>query len=160
MIRLLYRNRSVAAVAALCVLAIALAACSKSADTLRDTAWELVSLGGNDLIPGTTITLRFASDLASGSAAVSGRAGCNTYGGGYTASEDGLTLSGVYWTEMACMDPPGVMEQERAYLNALNAAARYKVAPGGGGGDRLELYDAGGAQILVFAKEGTMAGAQ
>jgi heat shock protein HslJ len=74
-----------------------------------------------------------------------GSAGCNKYGGSYRATKESLTLSGIYATEMGCMEPEGIMEQERAYLDALETAARYRVES-----DRLEVYDEAGAQILVF----------
>jgi peptidyl-Lys metalloendopeptidase len=51
----------------------------------------------------------------------------------------------VYATEMACMEPEGIMEQEKTYFDTLNTVARYLVD-----GDQLELYDETGAQILVF----------
>jgi heat shock protein HslJ len=142
----LFKKPCAAASTLLIVLAIAATACGGSrANPLRDTAWELISLGGSERIPGRTITLRFAAGEISGST------GCNTYGGTYKATQEALTLSGVYATERACMEPEGVMAQERAYLDALYAAARYKVD-----GDRLEVYDANGAQTLVFAKAGTV----
>jgi hypothetical protein len=47
------------------------------------------------------------------------------------------------------MEPKGVMDQEQAYLAALRAAARYRVD-----GDRLEVYDSDGAQVLVFVAAG------
>jgi heat shock protein HslJ len=105
--------------------------------------------GGEPLIAGTRITLRFA-ESGDPERSIAGSAGCNTYGGGYTASNEGLTFTGVYATEMACMDPAGVMQQERAYLDALYTAARYRVE-----GNRLEVYDESGALILVFVVEGT-----
>jgi hypothetical protein len=43
------------------------------------------------------------------------------------------------------------MEQEQAYFQALNAAARYRVAQDQSSGDRLELTNEAGAQILAFA---------
>jgi heat shock protein HslJ len=133
------------------VLMATLAACttaepdppSAQDSILLDTEWELVSLNGDDLIEGRAITLRFEE------ASVEGSGGCNTYGGSYTASEASLRLDGVYWTEMACMEPKGLMEQEQAYFQALNAAASYRVD-----GDRLELYDEAGAQILTFVATG------
>jgi peptidyl-Lys metalloendopeptidase len=112
--------------------------------TLPGTEWVLVSLNGNALIEGKRITLRF------GQTSIEGSGGCNTYGGSYTASGDSLNLNGLYWTEMACMEPEGIMEQEQAYFQALNAAARYRVAQDRGGGDRLELVDKAGTQILAF----------
>ena len=136
---------------AILVLTIALAACTTGeADqspvqsaALVDTEWVLGSLNGNALIGGREVTLRF------GEASVEGSGGCNTYGGSYTASKDNLRLSGVYATEMACMEPKGIMEQEQAYFQALNAVASYRVS-----GERLELFDEGGAQTLVYVAAG------
>jgi heat shock protein HslJ len=99
----------------------------------------LISLNGNALIEDTEITLNFKE------ASLDGSAGCNTYRGSYTASEDSLRLSGVYWTEIGCPEPEGILDQEKAYFDALNAAARYRVD-----GDRLEVYDEAGTQILAF----------
>jgi peptidyl-Lys metalloendopeptidase len=135
------------------VLTALMAACAAAAQdqppaqggTLQDTEWVLVSLNDNTLIEGKAVTLRF------GETSIEGAGGCNTYGGSYIASEDGLRLSDVYWTEMACVEPKGIMEQEQAYFQALNAAARYRVAQDQSGGDRLELYDEAGAQVLAFA---------
>jgi heat shock protein HslJ len=134
------------------VLTALMAACAAAAQdlppaqggTLQGTEWVLVSLNGNALIEGKAVTLRF------GETSIEGSGGCNTYGGSYTASEDSLSLSGVYWTEMACVEPKGIMEQEQAYFQALNAAARYRVAQDRGGGDRLELGDEAGTQVLAF----------
>jgi heat shock protein HslJ len=107
---------------------------------LLDTEWKPISLNGGDLIEGKAITLRF------GKTSLEGSAGCNTYGGSYTVSEDRLSVSSVYATEMSCMEPEGIMDQEQAYLQLLNAVTRYRVE-----GDQLELYDEAGSPILVFA---------
>jgi heat shock protein HslJ len=121
---------------------------------LAGTEWVLISLNGNvpdgdapegdaliegALIEGTAITLRFDETVIKGSG------GCNTYSGGYTASEDSLSLSDVVRTEMACPEPEGVFEQEQAYFRALDAVAHYHVD-----GDRLELRDGNGDQVLAF----------
>jgi heat shock protein HslJ len=135
------------------VLTALMAACAAAAQdqppaqggTLQGTDWVLVSLNGNALMEGKAVTLRF------GETSIEGSGGCNTYGGSYTASEDGLRLSDVSWTEMACVEPKGIMEQEQAYFQALNAAARYRVAQGQSSVDRLELADEAGAQVLAFA---------
>jgi heat shock protein HslJ len=50
---------------------------------------------------------------------------------------------------MACLEAEGTMEQEQAYFQALNAAASYRVD-----GDRLEVYDEAGAQVLAFVAAG------
>ena len=111
---------------------------------LPGTEWALVSLTGDTLIQGTQITLRF--DKAS----IDGSAGCNTYGGSYTATEDSLRLSDLYWTEMGCPEPEGILDQEMAYLTTLNTVASYRADAG-----RLELYDEAGTQILVFGPQET-----
>ena len=119
---------------------VSLAACDGSgANALRDTAWELTSLAGSDLLAGTAITIKFAADQVSGSA------GCNTYGGSYEVSGDRLDLPDLYATEMGCLEPAGILEQESAYLTALRSAAGYQID-----GDRLEILDETGKEILVY----------
>jgi heat shock protein HslJ len=125
------------------LLILALAACGSSgARAIRDTAWELESLVGKDVLPGTTITLKFADDQVSGSA------GCNQYGGSYKARQDSLSVGDVFSTEMGCPEPEGILEQEGVYLTALRAAATYQITA-----DRLEIFDEAGAQILVFVPQ-------
>jgi heat shock protein HslJ len=126
-------------VAASSVAAVTTQPPSQPSAVLVGTQWVLVSLKGDALIEGTQITLNFAD------VSLKGSAGCNTYWGSYTASEDGLRLSGMYWTEIGCPEPEGILDQEKAYLDALNEAARYRVE-----GDRLEVYDETGTQILTF----------
>jgi peptidyl-Lys metalloendopeptidase len=134
------------------VLAALMAACAVAAQdqppapgsALPGTEWVLISLNGNALIEGKAITLRFRE------ASIEGSGGCNTYGGSYTASTEDLDLSDLYWTEMACMEPEGIMQQEQAYFQALNTVARYQVAWDQDGGDRLELTDGTGTQVLAF----------
>jgi len=58
---------------------------------------------------------------------------------------------------MACMEPEGLMEQEQSYLEALNAATRYQIDRAPADGDRLELYDEAGAQILAFVTSTSVA---
>ena len=139
--------------AALVVLAmvIVLAACrgsskvetppgGSSAPSLEGSEWLLVSLNGQELVQGTNITLAFAEGKASGSA------GCNRYGGSYTATnQGGFAMSEIAITEMYCVGPDGVMDQETAYTKALMSAAAYREVD-----DRLEIDDAAGQTVLIF----------
>jgi heat shock protein HslJ len=135
------------------VLTVLLAACStvtqdqapEESAVLLDGEWVLSSLNGNALIAGTQVTLNLEE------ASLDGSAGCNTYRGSYTASEDSLRLSGMEWTEMGCPEPEGVLHQEQAYLQALSAAASYRVD-----GERLEVYDEAGTQTLAFVAATTV----
>jgi len=123
-------------------MAFLLGACTVSgANELRGTAWELASLFGSDLLSGTSITLEFADDEVSGSA------GCNHYGGSYQVSSSSLTLTDLYWTEMACPEPPGVLEQEGDFLAALNVADSYLLT-----GNQLEIRDEANGVFLLFVK--------
>src|SRR5262249_51254087 len=91
------------------------------------------------LVAGTEITARFAP------AGLAGTAGCNPYLAGYTADGAALTITPPVSTRRACAEPPGVMEQEAAYLAALPTTARYRT-----GGDRLTLEQDDGARVATY----------
>ncbi len=108
---------------------------------LDGTEWVLTSLYGSDLVEGSNITLNF------GEGSVGGFAGCNGYGGGYTAADDGtLMIPEIAVTAQLCEAPDGVMPQEEAYVQALGNAAAYRVTDG-----RLEIDNASVETTLVFA---------
>ena len=107
---------------------------------LDDTEWVLTSLNGSSLLEDSNITLNFAGGE------VGGFAGCNAYGGEYTAADEGaLTIPGFAITEQLCQTPDGIMQQENAYTEALLSAAAYRVMD-----DRLEIANAAGETTLVF----------
>jgi heat shock protein HslJ len=120
---------------------LSIAACAlpglPTADPLKGTSWRLVTLGGAGLIPGTQVTATFEDGQVHGQA-------CNSYGGSYKVSGDKITFSDIYMTEMACMDPQGVMEQERRYVEMLGMAQTFKVSSG-----QLQIFAAGG-EVLTF----------
>jgi heat shock protein HslJ len=51
-------------------------------------------------------------------------------------------------TAIGCQTPPGVLEQETAYLAALRKVATFKME-----GDQLRLAGPGGEAALVFRKK-------
>jgi heat shock protein HslJ len=127
---------------ALMALAVLLVGCSPSpadSPSLDGTQWVLVALEGEPPLRGKAPSAEFSGDQISGSA------GCNHYFGTYAVSGDDITISDVARTEMYCMDPEGVMDQEEAFVAALTSAASYRLA-----GARLELLDATGSVILAF----------
>ncbi len=106
---------------------------------LDGTEWVLTSLNGRSPLAGAEVTLAFASGQATGSA------GCNSYSGPYRVEgEDGLAFSHIANTEMGCLEPQGIMEQETQYLNALRAAARFRLSEG-----QLEIFTARG-EVLIY----------
>ena len=108
------------------ILAGLLTSCSsteaQAADPLDGTDWQLQYYRKTAPISGTTITARFADGQISGSA------GCNTYGGVYQIDGPAISISEIYFTEMACIEPEGVMEQEGMYLEYLAEAYRFQLA--------------------------------
>jgi heat shock protein HslJ len=91
-------------------------------------------------LAGTEVTAVFGDD-----GSVSGSAGCNTYNATYQADGNSLTVGSVTATRQTCSEPEGIMEQESAYLVALESATAYQIE-----GDELELTDAEGVQVATF----------
>jgi len=129
--------------------AVECAVSEKTPADLVGTQWVLVSLDGESLTEGAEITLNFEKEL------LGGFMGCNGYGGGpdsgkYIATDDGtLTIQQMAVTVQLCSTPEGIMEQEAAYIEALRSATSYRVVD-----DRLEIDNAAGETILVFARKG------
>jgi heat shock protein HslJ len=110
---------------------------------LEDTEWLLTSLDGGGLVADSRITLNLGRE------GFEGVAGCNNYGGEYEAADRGALKFGFFSvTAMGCSTPEGIMEQEQAYVDALNEASTYRLE-----GSRLEIQDAAGETILVFARK-------
>jgi hypothetical protein len=75
---------------------------------------DMGELGLQRLLPGTTITLAFTAD-----GRLSGQA-CNGYGGSWTwAARGEFEITGLHSTDMACLEPEGVMRQEARYFERL-----------------------------------------
>jgi heat shock protein HslJ len=110
----------------LILLAIAfLTACGNISENgtidLDGTSWKLVSYDGISPIEGKLITANFAQGEIDGSAS------CNHYFGSYKIKGNQITIEGLGWTEMACLDPEGIMEQEQQVMNLLSKAASIQV---------------------------------
>ena len=105
---------------------------------LAGTSWKLVSYAGIIPIEGKAMTANFDADQISGSAS------CNHYFGGYQIKGDQFSVDGLGWTEMACLDPEGIMEQEQIIMSMLSQAANYLII-----GDTLEVKTTNG-DILLF----------
>ncbi len=114
---------------------------------LEGTAWYVTSYNNGreavvGLLEGTEITLNFEEiDL-------NGNAGCNNYFAGYTVAGNTITVEAPGSTRMFCEEPAGVMEQEAAYLAALQSAATFSIE-----GDQLWLRTAGDAIAVIAVKE-------
>ncbi len=105
---------------------------------LNDTHWVLEQINGQPVIDDTLPTLSFRGDQE-----VGGYASCNTFFGTYVSKDNTVTITGLSYTEMGCV---GVMDQETAYLAALESAKTYRIEDG-----KLLLFDAAGDAVLVFS---------
>jgi heat shock protein HslJ len=119
---------------------------SYDADELLAGTWTITGVAAGDslgsMLAGTEPTITFAED-----GEVTMETGCNTVGSSWELDGDGLTMGPPRTTLMACVEPPGVMEQEAALQLALESAARVEVAP-----RALTILDAEGAIAIVAVK--------
>jgi len=111
---------------------------------LVDSSWNVISYNNGrealvGLLGGTEISANFGAD-----GAVSGNAGCNNYFASYSVADDVIEIGQPGATFMFCEEPTGVMEQEGAYLAALQSAATYRID-----GEMLEMRTAAD-QIAVM----------
>jgi heat shock protein HslJ len=133
----------------------ALAACATIGDdigpsyegALVDKTWVLTSFDVEGelkaILEGTQITTVFIPDEA----VVRGSSGCNHYFGDYEVTGSELTISNLASTEMACLTPEGVMEQEQLFLSVLAAADNFQIQE-----QQLTIFSADD-QILEYKKK-------
>jgi len=121
------------------LLLLALTGCGMlaNADTLDGTSWTVTEMGGTPLVEGSAITVQFNDGQIGGSA------GCNSYGGTYEITEEGVQVSDLASTLMACTDE-GIMEQEQRFLDAVQNIDSFNVS-----GDQLSITSADGTEIVL-----------
>jgi heat shock protein HslJ len=105
--------------------------------------WRLRNLGLDGLavdLAGATPTIRFEPTGDAG-----GTNGCNSYGGQYTLSGDGVSFGALFQTEIGC--EPAVAAVESAFMSALARVDRWSVADG-----VLVLSASDGSAALEFVE--------
>jgi heat shock protein HslJ len=112
---------------------------------LTGTTWQLTGYNNGQggfvsVLSGTEITALFGDD-----GSLTGSAGCNDYTTSYVIDGDAVTLGPVATTRKMCAEPEGIMDQESAYLAALESATAYQIK-----GNALKLTDADGVQVATF----------
>lgn len=123
------------------VLTLSLAACGifgRGSD-LKGTSWTLIEINGQPVQDGTTPSLVFEADQASGNSS------CNSFSGEYEARNGKLTFGPLASTLMFCED---VVDQEAAFLIALQEADAYQIKNGD-----LQILDADGQVTLTLAPQ-------
>jgi heat shock protein HslJ len=114
---------------------------------LEGTSWQVMSYnngkgGVTSLIIGTEISANFGED-----GQLTGNSGCNSYFAEYEADGDNISIGTAAATEMACLEPEGLMEQEQQYLAALETAASYKIE-----GLSMEMRTSEGSLVATFIR--------
>ena len=122
------KRKRLSTVILVAIVLLSLAACDGAGpvtdDPLDGTSWDLMAYRKSKPIPGTTITATFEDGQVTGSA------GCNTYFGSYQIDGDIINVGQIAITEMACMEPAGVMEQELMFVEFLGDARTFRLSDG------------------------------
>ena len=104
---------------------------------LAGTSWTIASINGAAPTAQRKAELRFTDDR------ISGNAGCNGFGGGYTVAGGTLTATQIISTKMACLGPG--MDQENAAFKILGQPMTITRQNDGS----LTLSDAAGTMTLT-----------
>ena len=113
---------------------------------LRGSSWTLTDYDDGSgtvvpVLPGSTVTADFGDD-----GLLSGSAGCNGYSASYDVANRLVNIEALVMTEMACLGPEGLMEQELNYLSALADTEFYVIV-----GDGMGLLDQDGAILTIYS---------
>ena len=116
---------------------------------LSGTSWKVTDVNNGkqavvSVLQGSSLTLSFSRD-----GTVSGSAGCNQFSGKFTADGERVILQPLASTRRACTEPAGSMEQETAFLRALQSSVTVRMEA-----DRLELRDGNGALMVGAVRTG------
>lgn len=138
------KTRLLVMLTALAVVAFTACDVPNGPSDLENKTWVLESYGRQDSPQGVLDETEITAVFDGAEGEVSGSAGCNSYFGSYEASGSELSILALGYTEMYCVTPEGVMDQEQQYLTALTGAESYQVRDG-----QLHITCAG-RRTLVF----------
>ena len=105
--------------------------------TLQDTSWEILSINGRSVAGGERYRISFAANQ------LSGRAGCNSFSGGYRVGRDGFQAGPLAMTRMACPGP--AMQHEQAVSRIFAGRVRLYYPDG----QTLVMRGASGGEIRL-----------
>ena len=100
--------------------------------------WIVEDINGGGVIDSSRATLTFGED-----GRVAGMASCNNYNASYAAGEGTMTIGPAAATRKMCAE--ALMNQETAFLNALEGVSSWQITPQGA----LELS---GDEIAIIAR--------
>ncbi|MCQ9155952.1 META domain-containing protein [Acidomonas methanolica] len=106
-------------------------------------SWQVLTIQGRDIKSGPQATLEIDRD-----GSISGTSGCNRVVGEASMTGNRIAFGQMAVTQMACM-PASTMEQERRFLDALDAIVSWHVEPHG---DRMVLSNAAHKPLLILRR--------
>lgn len=104
-------------------------------------SWLAEDIAGGGVIDTAQTTLTLAED-----GAVSGRGGCNSYGGTVTMEQDRISFGQLVSTQMACAE--ALMNQEQKFFEMLAQAAAFRIDATQ---RKLFLLDGSGDTLVRFS---------
>jgi heat shock protein HslJ len=117
---------------------------TESQFTLLNTEWTLVSVDGRDIRDEDFTTDRPGISFNPDELSIYGSGGCNRFTGTFTLGDvDGLNLSGIASTRMACPE----METEILYISLMDSVRTFRVDEQT---EELIMEDEEGDEILRF----------
>lgn len=116
------------------------AGCGGDPASLLRGNWSIEEIAGNAAVAESQPTIDF------GDGKVSGNGSCNRYFGSYALTGEGMKISGLGSSMMAC-EPP-LMEQEGLLLRLLQDVSRFDIKPDG----RLVLHGTDGKSVVAKRK--------
>ncbi len=115
-------------------------------DPLLGTSWQVTGyFDGTGLVPvldGTMLTAVFVD------VGVGGSAGCNQYSGRYSVNANNLAIGPLTVSQSVCVEPEGIMEQEAAFVNALESASSFELED-----IQLVIKDASGETLITAIQQ-------
>jgi heat shock protein HslJ len=112
--------------------------CGGEPGTLLLGDWMIAEINGKPPVAGSTPTLAFDAE-----GKLSGGGSCNRFFGTYALTGEGLTVSGIGASMMACETP--LMDQEMLILDILEGVGRFEIGPDGA----LILHENGEGRTII-----------
>jgi heat shock protein HslJ/membrane-bound inhibitor of C-type lysozyme len=91
---------------------------------IRGTDWQVEDINGGGIIDRSRVGFRFGND-----GRITGSASCNRFMGGYTLGGEGLVLTQMASTQMACSE--ALMVQEQKFLSLMPAVKGFEFSADG-----------------------------
>ncbi len=112
--------------------------------TLTGTSWWVEDIGCKGVIDMSHTTIEFTGD-----GRLVGDTGCNRYFGGVEISEETITVGLLAGTRKGCA--PALMDQERAFFQAMGQVVSWEIAETG----LLHLRDEDGVSQIRASRTNT-----